>query len=176
MARSGLSRSKQESLRLIGNTESASCCTTRTKAAYLAERMQRAGLVCEQLPFVGRHLNEMASTIVETFRTRSIELYRGCPELIRDLKRLVIVEKSFGLKLEAPTTEQGHADNAFALAICLPEARRQSHFRSFQHEPPVALKIEREIARRFVQSDRRSLHDRRDPDREGWIRQEQFFS
>lgn len=91
------------------------------QCALMAQQLRRDGLRMEERPFVGKHLNEMASTLLQTFSARRIELYRD-EELIRDLLRLTIAEKSYGYKLEAVSDEYGHADRAIALAIALPTA------------------------------------------------------
>ncbi|HVX14374.1 MAG TPA: terminase large subunit [Pirellulales bacterium] len=68
------------------------------------------------------NLNQMATSIVQGFRDRKIDLYDD-PDLIADLGRLNIQDRAFGVKLAAPRDKQhGHADRAFALAIALPTA------------------------------------------------------
>ena len=91
------------------------------QCALMAQQLRRAGYRMEEQPFVGQALNRMASTILQAFSSRRIELYRD-EELIRDLLRLVIVQKPYGYKLEAVSDEFGHADRAIALAIALPTA------------------------------------------------------
>ena len=90
--------------------------------------MRRVGVRMEPVPFVGKNLDLMANTLLQTFRSRTIDLYSaalGTAELIRDLGRLSIVERGFGYKLEAPKDKRlGHADRAFALAIALPFAAK----------------------------------------------------
>jgi len=63
----------------------------------------------------------MARDLLSAFRGGQIEMYNN-PQLINDLSRLTIAEKSFGYKLEAASDEEGHADRAVALAIALPQA------------------------------------------------------
>lgn len=88
-------------------------------AQLMAQRLQRQRVRMKEIPFVGSHLNEMASTLLEVFRSRRIRL-SPCPKLIRDLQRLTIAEKSYGYKLEATRDVHGHADLATALAVALP--------------------------------------------------------
>jgi len=97
------------------------------QAQYMADRLRKAGVNMVEVPFVGKHLNEMASTLLEVFRSHQIRLF-DCPRLAEDLQRLMIVEKSFGFKLEAIRDEGGHADTATALALALPALRRLSNF------------------------------------------------
>ena len=103
---------------------------------YLAQRLRRAGVIMEPMPFVGKNLNEMAEKLVQVFRGRIVDLYDH-PDLLRDLRRLQIVEKAWGLKLESAKTEDGHADLGIAFAIALPEAMRMGHKRAFTNLPPT---------------------------------------
>lgn len=92
------------------------------QALLMAQELRTEGLSMEEMAFAGANLNTMASAMLEAFRSARIDLYDD-PPLIDDLKRLNIVERSFGMKLEAPAdTTRGHCDRAFALAICLPRA------------------------------------------------------
>ena len=63
----------------------------------------------------------MASTLLDVFRSRRIELF-DCPQLIADLRRLTIEEKSYGYRLSATRDDKGHADLATSLAVALPIA------------------------------------------------------
>jgi hypothetical protein len=88
----------------------------------LAADLRTDGIACVEMPFTGPNLNRMASALIQVFKERRIDLWRE-PELIADLGRLCIVEKSFGYKLEAShDPNAGHADRGFALAIALPPA------------------------------------------------------
>lgn len=91
------------------------------QCALMAQRLRKMGFRMEEQPFIGQHLNRMASSLLQVFSSRRIELYRDT-ELIADLLRLTIVEKPYGYKLEAVSDEFGHADRAIALAIALPTA------------------------------------------------------
>jgi phage terminase large subunit-like protein len=71
-----------------------------SQAALMAQRLTRRGVPMREIPFVGKNLDRMATSLLEIFRSRAIDLYRD-EKLIRDLQRLSIVEKSFGHKLEA---------------------------------------------------------------------------
>lgn len=96
------------------------------QAAYLVERLAKSGLLCVEWNFsVPKNLNDMAVQIITYFRNRWIELYQD-DTLMRDLGRLVIVERASGVgyKLEAVRDERGHADTAIAFAIALAAAHR----------------------------------------------------
>ena len=92
----------------------------------MSQDLTRAGVKVEPMNFVGKNLNIMASTLLDVFNMRMIELYND-ERLIRDLQRLNIVEKSYGYKLESTRDADGHADRATALAIVLPAALLRAH-------------------------------------------------
>lgn len=89
------------------------------QAALLSQRLTARKVKMQEMTFTGKNLDLMASTLLDVFRSRRITLYDH-PQLIADLGRLTIVEKSYGYKLEAVSDESGHADVATALAIALP--------------------------------------------------------
>src|SRR5262249_3384631 len=91
------------------------------QAELMAQRLTCRGVWMREVPFVGSNLNTMATVWLETFRSRRIDLYPH-DRLVADLRRLSIVEKTYGYKLEATRDADGHADVATALAICLPAA------------------------------------------------------
>jgi len=92
------------------------------QAELMAQRLTREGLCMQAVPFGGMNTSLMASELVEQFSGGTIEIYRH-PPLIRDLQRLQITERQWGLKLEAARTKDGHCDQAIALAIALLVAR-----------------------------------------------------
>jgi phage terminase large subunit-like protein len=91
------------------------------QAELMAQRLTARRVPMEQMQFSGSNLNRMASTLLEVFRSRRLELYNH-PRLIDDLGRLNIEERSYGFRLSATRDESGHADLATALAIALPLA------------------------------------------------------
>ncbi len=93
----------------------------QAQAVLMAQQLQQAGIYCEEMSFSGKGLSVMATTIIEAFKGRYVELYRDA-ELISDLAKLNIVERAFGFKIEASEDQSGHADRAFAFAIALPAA------------------------------------------------------
>jgi hypothetical protein len=117
------------------------------QSKLMAQNLFRRGIYCEPMNFVGQNLNLMASAILEVFATRVIDLYRD-DDLIRDLGRLTIVEKSYGYKLESTRDATGHADRATALAICLPDAVTMAHQRAYRdRNPPECISQSIEPAR-----------------------------
>jgi len=99
----------------------ANVCIDPWQAALLRQRLERQGVPCKEVAFVGKNLNEMATCLLETFRSRRIVLYRH-ETLLRDLSTLSIEEKSYGHRLVANRTSGGHADLATAFCIALPTA------------------------------------------------------
>jgi phage terminase large subunit-like protein len=97
------------------------CGYDPSQAALMAQRLSTRGVPMREIPFQGKNLDKMATTLLESFRSRVVDIFDE-PQLVRDLQRLSIVEKSFGHKLEAVSDESGHADRAVAFAIALPLA------------------------------------------------------
>lgn len=91
------------------------------QAALMAQRLAAQGVPMQEMTFTGSNLNLMATTLLEVFRSRRMEMY-DMPALIADLGRLSIEERSYGHRLSAVSNESGHADLATALAIALPLA------------------------------------------------------
>jgi hypothetical protein len=89
------------------------------QAELMAQELTAAGIPTMEQKFVGGNLDMMASTLMQAFRGRTIDLYPD-PELVADLRRLTIEERRFGHKLVSASDEQGHADRAIALSIILP--------------------------------------------------------
>ena len=91
---------------------------------FLSQTLRDDGLTMEPVTFTGQNLNELARTLLDTFRSQRLDLYRD-DGLIEDLQRLLILERPYGYKLEvARTAEGGHGDKATALAIALPTAAK----------------------------------------------------
>jgi phage terminase large subunit-like protein len=101
----------------------------------LAQNLRRSGIHAEPMHFNGGNLNMMASVLIETFASRQIDLWNDS-QLIRDLQRLTITEKSYGYKLESTRDADGHADRATALTIALPAAARLAHYKARGHTAP----------------------------------------
>src|SRR5262249_44079572 len=89
----------------------------------MAQRLRRRGVPLEEVTFAGKNLDAMASGLLEEFTSRNVELYPD-PALLADLRRLRIVEKAYGHKLEAVRDDSGHADRATALTLGVFAARK----------------------------------------------------
>jgi len=90
------------------------------QAEFLAQKARSIGIHCYPISFSGDSATRMASTLLECFRSRCIDLYNH-PQLVRDLGRLSIVERpgGNGCKLVAPRDETGHCDAGMAFAMAL---------------------------------------------------------
>lgn len=99
----------------------------KSQAELMVQRLQRKGVPCSEMSFSsGRNLDLMASTMMQAFSSRVIDMYRN-DQLLRDLAKISIVDRGWGQKLEAPADADGHADSAIAMGICLPMASRMAH-------------------------------------------------
>lgn len=102
------------------------------QAAMLCERLDEKGVPVRQVSFTGGNLQTMASAVLESFNEGTIDLYND-KHLIADLRRLRVVEKSYGVRLASPHTSSGdgpgsaHGDVVTALALALLSARSHSH-------------------------------------------------
>lgn len=102
----------------------------------MAQQLRKVGVNMVETPFVGKNLNEMASGLLNEFRSRNVSLYSDT-NLTNDLGRLVIVEKSYGYKLESARDADGHTDRATAFALALLAAREMGNTR-----PPGVLALD----------------------------------
>jgi len=94
------------------------------QAEYLAERLGKQHIRTEACHFTAANLQEMAVSVLDAFREKRLELFPH-EQLISDLKKLRIVEKSYGYRLVSPRTSfEGHGDVATSLAIALRAARQ----------------------------------------------------
>jgi len=68
----------------------------------------------------GSNLREQATLVIEGFQDRRFHLY-PCEPLKRDLLKLRVEEKSYGMRLTSPRDGDGHGDtfSAFALALLI---------------------------------------------------------
>lgn len=94
------------------------------QAALMAQRLVKAGVPMIETTFKGSNLDAMASEFLEQFNSRNVDLYNE-PELLADLEKMSVIEKSYGHRLDASRSgEEGHADRATGLAIAILGAKR----------------------------------------------------
>jgi hypothetical protein len=98
----------------------AFCAFDPSQAVLLAQRLERqTGCSMIERAFIGKEPDKMARDLLTAFRTRRIDIWRH-EELLYDLRQLSIIERKWGMKIEAPSDRQhGHADRAIALLMCL---------------------------------------------------------
>lgn len=87
-----------------------------TEATYLSQRLEKQGVNMVPVRFTTTCCNMMAERMLRSFRGQIIDLYPD-DVLIRDLGKLNIVEKKYGVKLEGPRDDEGHCDVATAFMI-----------------------------------------------------------
>lgn len=88
------------------------------QAAYLVQRLQDRDAQIEPINFTADNLKSMCSATLEAFSEANLDLYAD-PDLLRDLRGLKVVEKSYGVRLDSVRGINGHGDSATALAISL---------------------------------------------------------
>ncbi len=92
------------------------------QSEYLAERLRKQRVPCLPVPFAPANLTSMATEVLSGFRDRIVNLYRQ-DDLQRDLQRLRIVEKGYGIRLDSPRGQSGHGDAATAFCLALHAAK-----------------------------------------------------
>lgn len=93
------------------------------QAEYLAQRLTKARIPTEAVQFVPGNLQSMAQTTLEAFNERLISVPNN-EALLTDLRKLRILEKSYGIRLDSPRGPSGHGDSATGLAVALHTAKR----------------------------------------------------
>lgn len=93
------------------------------QAQLLAERCRASGISMHEVPFTGSNLALMASALLERFASSSIELFPD-EALLGDLRRLKIIVRNYGYRLDSARGPTGHGDRATALALAVLGARR----------------------------------------------------
>jgi hypothetical protein len=88
----------------------------------LVQRLQKVGIPIEVRQQTGKQLTEQAMLVCEVFNSRRIDLFEH-EMLRRELSKLYIEAKSYGLRLVSPRDNFGHGDIVTALAIALTAAK-----------------------------------------------------
>jgi hypothetical protein len=92
--------------------------------SHLAQRAARLGVPMLELSPTPQNLRDAAASVLEAVNARLLECYDDA-DLRRDLGRLRLVERSFGVRLQSPRVAgEGHGDSASALANALVALRR----------------------------------------------------
>lgn len=93
------------------------------QAEYLAQRLTKLNIPNEAVQFVPQNMQSMAQSTLEVFNERLIDVPDN-EALLTDLRKLRIVEKSYGIRLDSPRGPSGHGDTATGLAVALHTAKR----------------------------------------------------
>ena len=94
-----------------------------SQAELMAQRLRTRGVPMHAIPFTSASTQEMASSLLETFHSGQIELFRH-HQLIRDIQQLRLIERGNGFRLDAARTAEGHADTAVSFLLALLAAKR----------------------------------------------------
>jgi len=137
------------------------------QSALLCERLRRVGVAVQELPFSPKNLGTMATATVQAFAERRLALWND-EILLRDLRRLRIIERGYGVRLEAARNSDGHADRATALALALAAAHEAIYTGG---EPRISTFTEEELREvptvaELMGSEHAELFD--DDTRPGW--------
>jgi len=93
------------------------------QSAFLVRRLRDARINAETLAFSGGVLEEMAGCVLNGFRDGKVKVFPD-EDLLRDLRNMMLVERSYGVRLESPRGKHGHGDLVTALALALLAAKR----------------------------------------------------
>lgn len=93
------------------------------QAKLLAQRLARRIVVREMTFASSTNLMRMATDFLQVVKSKQFQCYDDKEYRVRgDFGKFNIVEKSYGLRLEAVSDETGHADVGTSILICLPAA------------------------------------------------------
>jgi hypothetical protein len=101
-----------------------------TQCILMGQQLAEERIFFHAVPQAGKPAAARAMCLVDAFKSRIVDLYDS-PQLIRDLKKLRIVERSGNVRLDASRDESGHADLGFAFSFAL-EPEIQNAGRSFR--------------------------------------------
>ncbi|HWB10793.1 MAG TPA: hypothetical protein VG826_16305 [Pirellulales bacterium] len=104
----------------------SACAYDPYEATLLAERLTEAGVPMVPVVFSAQNLVGMASAVLEEFANGNVQLYEcdeGSKQLVADLRRMQIVEMSYGQRLAAKRSNGSHVDAGTAFAIAVLKSR-----------------------------------------------------
>ncbi len=88
------------------------------QATHMSQRLALLRLPMVEVPPTGSNLQRQATTLIEAFNDRRVDLYEN-DDLRRDLKRLRVEERSYGFRLVSPRDSSGHGDLGAAFSLAL---------------------------------------------------------
>lgn len=136
------------------------------QASHIVQRCRVHGLPIIERPQSGNRLVEQAASLLEVIRDRRLAIDAGSRELIADLRRARITEKSYGYRVESPRdAATGHGDSLSALSIALAVAKEIRHNLPWKYDPtgPVAMDARRRNIALFERGRRECPVVRREP-------------
>lgn len=95
-----------------------------SQAEMLMQRLSAKGIRVEAVHPSTSNTREICTQTMEAFSEHRIELFDD-PRLLSDLRKLMVEEKGYGMRLVSPRDESGHGDVASALGIALLTAKRR---------------------------------------------------
>jgi hypothetical protein len=89
----------------------------------MIQSLSRRGLPVEGIPQTTTTLGEMATVLLEKFADRTIHLFEH-DHLLADLRRLRLIDRPGGYRLDSPRGPAGHGDAATAFLLALLAGKR----------------------------------------------------
>lgn len=93
-----------------------------SQAKLMAQRLTKRLVRMYEVRFTPNNLGQMAQAFLQLVAAGKLECYDEDGRLRRDFGKFSLVERLYGVRLEALKDEYGHADVGTALVICLPRA------------------------------------------------------
>ncbi len=119
-----------------------------------------------EIPPTATYLRQQATMTIESFNDRRVQLY-DCEPLRRDLDKLRVEEKSYGIRLVSPRDGEGHGDTFSAFALALLMAHEVAGNRPFVVRPlGSGPNDSAEAWRRRLEEHEREQHFHSQPDRD----------
>ena len=88
------------------------------ESRHMSARLSLAKIPMQEVTQQGGNLQKIATTVIEAFSDRRIDLYEHV-DLHRDLRRLRVEERAYGFRLTSPHDEHGHGDTASAFGFAM---------------------------------------------------------
>ena len=107
-----------------------------------------------EVPPTAANLRAQATLVIECFNDHRLQLY-PCEPLHRDLLKLRVEEKSYGVRLVSPRDEHGHGDTASAFSLALLVAHELAGKRAVRAGVATALPTIGLIGREPIPDDER---------------------
>jgi len=118
----------------------AKCLYDPHQCELMAQNLIKQFVPMEGLPFTANNLTAMATTLLQRFHSKTVDLYED-PGLISDLHGFRLIDKGLsGYKLDSARTSAGHGDKGIAFVLALLAADRYPHAPGAREdEMPIVL-------------------------------------